>query len=55
MPTLRAITIASFVFVTGLGSSSRAAAQSLVPAGQTIGGISCDAQEGSEFTFTSIW
>jgi len=46
MPTLRAITIASLAFAAALGSPSRAAAQSLVPAGQTIGGISCDAQEG---------
>ena len=46
MPTLRATTIASFAFVAGLGSSPRAAVQSLVPAGQTVGGISCDAQEG---------
>lgn len=46
MPILRTITVASFTFVAGLGLSSRAAAQSLVPAGQTVGGISCDAQEG---------
>ncbi|HSB54508.1 MAG TPA: hypothetical protein VLD58_09140 [Gemmatimonadales bacterium] len=46
MPILRTITVASCTFVAGLGLSSRAAAQSLVPAGQTVGGISCDAQEG---------
>jgi hypothetical protein len=46
MPTLRAVTLGSFTVVAALGLSSRAAAQSLVPAGQTVGGISCDAQEG---------
>jgi hypothetical protein len=46
MPTIRAGTIGLFAFVAGFGSSSRAAAQSLTPNGQTIGGISCDAQEG---------
>ena len=47
MPALRTIvTIVSFAFVAVLGSSSRTVAQSAPPAGETVGGISCDAQEG---------
>jgi hypothetical protein len=46
MTTLRVSTVGSLAFVAGLVSSSRALAQSLTPTGQTVGGISCDAQEG---------
>jgi hypothetical protein len=46
MPIPRQLTIGLFAFAAGLGLSSRAAAQFLKPAGQTVGGISCDAQEG---------
>lgn len=46
MTTLRISAIGSLGFVAGLVSSSPAFAQSLTPTGQTVGGISCDAQEG---------
>jgi hypothetical protein len=48
MPTLRraAIAIASFACAGLAGSPSRAVAQLAEPQGQTVGGISCDAQEG---------
>jgi hypothetical protein len=40
------VTIVLCAVVAVLGSSSRAFAQTTVPAGETVGGISCDAQEG---------
>ena len=46
MPSLRLSSTGALAFVAGLVWSSRAAAQSLTPTGQTVGGISCDAQEG---------
>ncbi len=46
MPALRPlVTIVSFGLVAVFGSS-RTVAQSAAPAGETVGGISCDAQEG---------
>ena len=46
MHSLRLCAIAPLAFAAVLVSSSRAVAQSIVPAGETVGGISCDAQEG---------
>jgi hypothetical protein len=46
MTAHRLVAIGALALVAGLLSPSRALAQWLRPTGQTVGGISCDAQEG---------
>lgn len=46
MHPARVCVIAPLALAAVLASPSGAAAQSIVPAGETVGGISCDAQEG---------